>query len=72
MLYQNSDIDQVKQRVLFALPTADEVKFIYRKLCSFLGIAYQEGELETYDFNIHKFSLRYKININKILNPLLF
>ena len=72
LLYQNSDIDQVKQRVLLALPSADEVKFIYRKLCSFLGIAYQEGELETYDFNINKFSLRYKININKILNALTF
>ncbi len=72
ILYHNSDIDILKRQVLQAIPSVNEVKFIYRKLCSYLRIAYQEGELETYDFNISEFSLRYKVNIHKILNTLTF
>jgi len=72
ILYENDDINRLQKRALSALPTVDDVKFIYRKLCSAAAIAYGEGELETFDFNIHQFSLRYKVNIHKIINTLTF
>ncbi len=72
ILYEKDDINRLQKRALTALPTVDDVKFIYRKLCSAAGIAYQEGELETFDFNIHQFSLRYKVNIHKIVKTLTF
>ncbi len=72
ILYEKDDIKRLQKRALSALPTVDDVKFIYRKLCSAAGIAYQEGEMETFDFNIHHFSLFYKVNIHKIIHTLTF
>ena len=72
ILYEKDDINRLQKRALSTLPTVEDVKFIYRKLCSAAGIAYHEGALETFDFNIHQFSLRYKVNVYKIINTLTF
>ena len=72
LLYDDSDTTRLKNQFLNNLPSKNDLVFIYRKMCSFLGIAYQEGEGVTHDFNIYDFSQHYLLNINKVVNSLQF
>ncbi|MGB0895713.1 MAG: RecQ family ATP-dependent DNA helicase [Flavobacteriaceae bacterium] len=71
-LVNDSDIESAHKQLTLALPNVSELKFIYKKLCSYLGIAYQEGEHITYDFNIYEFCKRYNLNITKTINAITF
>jgi ATP-dependent DNA helicase RecQ len=72
ILNSKSDVSALEHQITSALPEVSDVKFIYKKLCSYLGIAYQEGEHVTYDFNIYKFCKRYQLNISKTVNAISF
>lgn len=72
ILKSNEDIDALKNQITNALPSVKELKFIYRKLCSYLGIAYHEGQGVTYDFNIYEFCKHYQFNIAKTITAITF
>jgi len=72
ILNSQSDIPSLKNQITNTLPEIADLKFVYKKLCSYLGIAYQEGEHITYDFNIYEFCKRYKLNITKTVNAITF
>jgi len=72
ILNSQSDIPSLKHQITNTLPEISDLKFVYKKLCSYLGIAYQEGEHITYDFNIYEFCNRYKLNIAKTVNAITF
>lgn len=71
-LYDDSDINRLENQFLASLPSNTDLKIIYRKLCSYLGVAYQEGENTTHDFNIYAFCKHYQFNITKTVNALNF
>jgi len=72
ILKNQSDIPSLKHQVFNTLPNISDLKFIYKKLCSYLGIAYQEGEHITYDFNIYAFCKHHTLNITKTVNAITF
>jgi len=72
ILNSQSDIPSLKHQITNTLPEISDLKFVYKKLCSYLGIAYQDGEHITYDFNIYEFCKRYKLNIVKTVNAITF
>ena len=72
LLNSKSDIPTLKTQQEKSLPELSDLKFIYKKLCSYLGIAYQEGEHVTYDFNIYDFCKQYNLNITKTINAITF
>lgn len=72
ILNNKSDITALQHQTTHALPSVSDLKFVYKKLCSYLGIAYQEGEHITYDFNIYDFCKRYQLNITKAVNAITF
>jgi len=72
ILNSQSDVPSLKHQITNTLPEISDLKFVYKKLCSYLGIAYQEGEHITYDFNIYEFCKHYKLNIAKTVNTITF
>ncbi len=72
ILNSKSDLPSLNNQLNKSLPEVADLKFIYKKLCSYLGIAYQEGEGITYDFNIYDFCKRYNLNITKTVNAITF
>lgn len=72
ILNNKSDLTGLKKQITSTLPEVSDLKFVYKKLCSYLGIAYQEGEHITYDFNIFEFCKCYQLNITKTLNAITF
>ena len=72
ILNSKSDLPSLNSQLDKSLPEITDLKFIYKKLCSYLNIAYQEGEHITYDFNIYAFCKRYNLNITKTVNAITF
>jgi len=72
ILNSKSDLPSLNSQLDKSLPEVKDLKFIYKKLCSYLGIAYQEGEHITYDFNIYDFCKQYNLNITKTINAITF
>ncbi len=72
LLYNNTDINAIQKQTLKTLPNTQEVKIIYKKLCSYLGIAYQEGEHIAYDFSVFEFCNQYSFDITKTINAITF
>ncbi len=72
ILKSNDDILNLKNQQFSALPNKTDLKNVYKKLCSYLRIAYQEGEHINYDFNIYEFCKHYQFNITKTINAITF
>lgn len=72
ILNSKSDIPPLKEKLKLETPNIKELKFIYKKICAYLSIAYQEGENIVYDFNIYEFCKRYNLNIKKTINAITF
>ena len=72
LLYNDQDFNLLKTQFISHLPTVKEVKFIFRKLFSYLNIPYQTGEMSTHDFNFNQFSTQYNIPANTLNYTLKF
>lgn len=62
LLYDKFDDKQVAYQFIANLPTTSDLKFIYRKLSSYLQIAYGEGQNIQYQFNFSDFVKKHKLN----------
>lgn len=62
VIYNDSDIILLENMFLKYLPTVDSTKHIYAKLNSYFGIAYGEGEGESFGFNFYEFCQRYNLS----------
>ncbi len=71
LLKNDGDSHSVKNQFLETLPTANVVKQVYRKLCSFFQIPYGEGTNLTFDFDFNTFCNTYKFNTLIAYNTLL-
>lgn len=70
LLYDKFDDKQVENQFISNLPTSSDVTYIYRKLSSYLQIAYGEGQNVQYQFNFVDFVKKYKLNSMLTYNAL--
>ncbi len=70
LLKNNTDETQLKKQFLGGLPTVEFTKLLYRKLNSYLLIAYGEGKLQPYFLNFNSFCNAYKFNSRMVYNGL--
>ena len=72
LLANDADKLQAKQQFLAVLPDKDDLNVVYKKLCSYLQIAYGEGLDESFGFNLNRFCSKYELPIMKTYNALQF
>ena len=70
LLTHTSDEQVLKNQFIHSLPTIDEIKLIYRKLCNYFQISYGEGEMSTHRFNFSEFCKAYEFKSAKTFNAL--
>ena len=71
ILYNNAEtIARTQKQFIDQLPTIAFLKLLFRKVCSYLQIAYGEGSGEEYGINLNEFSLLYKLNPGMVYNGL--
>jgi ATP-dependent DNA helicase RecQ len=70
LLTNKSDEQVLKNQFLKNLPSIEEIKLVYRKLCNYFQISYGEGELTTHQFNFSDFCQAYKFKSSKTFNAL--
>lgn len=70
ILKNKNDEQQLKHQFLSTLPTVDDLKLIYRKLCNYFQISYGEGELTRHQFNFNVFCKTYEFNASTTYNAL--
>jgi ATP-dependent DNA helicase RecQ len=70
LLCNKSDEQVLKNQFIKSLPSTDEIKVVYRKLCNYFQISYGEGELTTNLFNFSDFCKAYQFKSLKTFNAL--
>lgn len=70
LLYNDSDIIQVKKQFIESLPSTLDLKKIYRKLNNYFQIPYGEGEFTKHNFAFSEFCKTYSINTLLAYNAL--
>jgi ATP-dependent DNA helicase RecQ len=70
LLTNNSDEQILKNQFIKSLPSIDEIKLVYRKLCNYFQISYGEGELSAHQFNFSHFCTAYNFKSSKTFNAL--
>nr|WP_321247326.1 RecQ family ATP-dependent DNA helicase [uncultured Psychroserpens sp.] len=70
LLTNKSDEQVLKNQFINSLPSIDEIKLVYRKLCNYFQISYGEGELTTHLFNFSDFCKAYSFKSSKTFNAL--
>jgi ATP-dependent DNA helicase RecQ len=70
LLTNKSDEQVLKNQFIKSLPSINEIKVVYRKLCNYFQISYGEGELTTHLFNFSDFCKAYQFKSSKTFNAL--
>ena len=70
VLTNKSDEQVLKNQFIHSLPSIDDIKLIYRKLCNYFQISYGEGELTEHRFNFSDFCKVYDFKSSKAYNTL--
>ncbi|TKD66256.1 ATP-dependent DNA helicase RecQ [Flavobacterium sp. ASW18X] len=66
ILTSEDAISRTKNQFLTNLPEVDFLKLLFRKLCSFLLIAYGEGSGQTYGLDLNAFCEQYQLRPGKV------
>ena len=72
VLTNDSDLVFAENQFTANLVDKDFLTFVYKKLCNYFQIAFNEGADETVTFNINHFCLKYDLPILKVYNALKF
>jgi ATP-dependent DNA helicase RecQ len=72
LLYSNSDRLELKDNIVRAFPSIDEIKQVYNALGNYFQIPIGNGEGLVFDFDIQKFSDVFNLNILTVYNSLNF
>jgi len=70
LLHNKTDEKRVEKQFISALPTTQDLKFIYKKLNNFLQIPYGEGEYVRYPFSFGEFIKTYQLPSSLTYNTL--
>lgn len=70
LLYHVTDKINLEKQFELAFPSLQEIRQVYRALGSFYQLAIGSGQLESYDFDLLKFTETYKLDAAKTLSCL--
>ncbi|MGE0078858.1 MAG: ATP-dependent DNA helicase RecQ [Bacteroidales bacterium] len=70
LLFNDSDILRINQRIESNFPPVEDIKRTYQALGSYLNMAIGTGKGEIYDFNLMDFCAAYRLNSVKAYNSL--
>ncbi|MFD2914761.1 RecQ family ATP-dependent DNA helicase [Psychroserpens luteus] len=70
LLTNKSDEQVLKNQFIKSLPSIEEIKLVYRKLCNYFQISYGEGEQTTHQFSFSDFCKAYHFKSSKTFNAL--
>jgi ATP-dependent DNA helicase RecQ len=70
LLYDNSDIEDLKKNTESAFPPIEEIKTIYHALGNFLKVPIGGGNGQVFNFNISDFCNNYTMNALTVFNAL--
>ncbi len=62
LLKNEQDETLIKNQFISVLPTVEQTKIIYKKLCNYFQISYGEGVAKTFEFNFYNFYKTYNFN----------
>ncbi len=68
IIKNKADEIQLKEQFLNSLPTVDDLKLIYRKLCNYFQISYGEGDMTQHRFDFNNFCKTYNFNTSATYN----
>lgn len=67
---EEDDVEEIRKMVEARFPPLEQIKLVYRALCSHLGIAIGSGKEETYSFDIKMFLQKYSFDLIETYNSL--
>ena len=70
ILTGNRDLENLHNQFVASIPSYEEIKSVYLKICSFLQVAYGEKPEELLDFSFEAFSKAYSLSPTKSYNSL--
>jgi ATP-dependent DNA helicase RecQ len=70
LLYNDTDIAQLEERIGWSFPPIDTIKNVYNDMGSFYRLAFGSGLNETFPFDIAEFSQRYDFKIFDVYSSL--
>lgn len=70
VVYQDADVSNLQLKVEQAQPTFEYLKILYQSLANYYQLALGSGEGESFDFEIHDFCERFRLNPIEVFNAL--
>lgn len=70
LLYNNNDVKYLQEFVELNYPTILDIKDIYQNLANYFHLAINNGDKQSFDFNLSEFCTTYKYNKVKVYNSL--
>lgn len=67
---EEGDVDEIRKNVIARFPSLEQIKLVYRALCSHLGIAIGSGKDESYSFDFKVFLTKYSFDLIETYNSL--
>jgi ATP-dependent DNA helicase RecQ len=66
MIYQDADVNNLRQKVEQAHPSPEFLKKIYQALANYFQLALGSAEGESFDFDLHDFTERFKFHASEV------
>jgi ATP-dependent DNA helicase RecQ len=66
MIYQDADVDNLRQKVEQAHPSPEFLKKIYQALANYFQLALGSAQGESFDFDLHDFTERFKFHASEV------
>lgn len=70
IFFEHRDVSILKERVESQFPEINEIKRVYRSMCSYLQLAVGSGNNETYELNIVEMARRFSLQIPSVFTAL--
>lgn len=70
ILYQDADISNLELKIAQAQPPLDYLMVLYQSLANYYQLALGSGEGESFDFDMHDFCERFRLNPIEVFNGL--
>ena len=68
VFYSDGDLEKLHTNLMDEFPPIDDVKYCYKAICNYLGLAFGSGMGETFPIDLSVFSKRYDYSITKVFH----
>ena len=70
LLYAQPDIDHLNEKISRKFPSVQTIKKVYNAVCNHLGIALENGFMQTHDFDLQYFCRQFKLETATVYETL--